>query len=232
MLKETEHTEKQTPNSLHTVTQSLDEPSNEDLMKRIKGREERALEILIKRLTPILRSIVGGNISNDQDVTDVVEEVFLGVWNQAQNFDTTQGKALGWIFTMARRRAIDRVRRHQAYDRAEMRFRLSTETGTSHLAGDDVGREADKSDTAAIFEKLLLTLPEAQSAVVRMAFYRGLSQREIARDLNQPYGTVKTRLELGIKKLRAAISKMGPRESWLVTPPDRKASHSVISKII
>ena len=190
-------------------------------MERIRRRDERALEALIQRYQAMLRSIVGRMLSNDQDVEDVLEDVFLNVWNVTANFDGSRGTALAWIITIARRRAIDCVRRWQAYDRAEKRFQASADTGCSHFAGDDVEREAANSDTAAIFRKLLSTLPPLQSAVVRMAFYRGLSQREIARQTGLPLGTVKTRLELGVKKLRAAVSVMGSREDWLAGEPYR-----------
>jgi RNA polymerase sigma-70 factor (ECF subfamily) len=190
------------------------EIEDSNLMERIQSRDERALETLIKRYSAMLRSVVGRMIVVEQDVTDVVEEVFLGVWNQAGNFDQTKGMAIGWIITMARRRAIDRVRRLQADGRAEMRFRISTETGTSHFAANDVQKEAAHSDTASVFENLLSTLPTPQCAVVRMAFYRGLSHREIACETGIPLGTIKTRIELGVKKLRAAIVAIGSLESF------------------
>jgi RNA polymerase sigma-70 factor (ECF subfamily) len=193
------------------------ECSDEELMERIQSRDEQALEILMDRYEGMLRSVVGRMLSNDQDVTDVVEEVFLGVWNQAVNFETSKGRAIGWIITMARRRAIDRVRRCQAYDRAEMRFRLANDTGTQHLAKDDVEEQAASADNEATFSELISKLPEAQRQVVHMAFYRGLSQREIARETGIPLGTIKTRLELGVKKLRAAVCAMGTREEWLAT---------------
>ena len=193
----------------------LCDAEDSELMERIQSRDERALETLIKRFQALVRSVVERILPNKEDVSDVVEEVFMGVWKQAANFDLLKGKPLGWIITIARRRAIDRVRRRQAYDRAETRFRISTETGTSHFAGDDVEKSAMESETATMFQKLLFTLPVAQSAVVRMAFYRGLSQREIARETGIPLGTIKTRLELGVKKLRAAVSAFGSREEWL-----------------
>jgi RNA polymerase sigma-70 factor (ECF subfamily) len=186
-----------------------------DLMERIRFRDEGALEILMQRFQALVRGAVKRIIQNDQDVTDLVEEVFLGVWNQAANFDSLKGKPVGWIVTIARRRAIDRVRRRQAYDRAEMRFRMSTDNGKSHFAVNDVQKEAAQSDTASVFENLLLMLPTAQCAVVRMAFFRGLSHREIARETGIPLGTVKTRIELGVKKLRAAVLTIGSREAWL-----------------
>jgi RNA polymerase sigma-70 factor (ECF subfamily) len=216
MLYEFDHQQIEALRQQNAVaTRPAGDPADEELMERIQRRDETALETLIKRYEAMLRSVVGRMISNDQDVTDVVEEVFLGVWNQAANFDTSKGRAIGWIITMARRRAIDRVRRCQAYDRAEMRFRISTETGTSHFAGDDVEQAATEADMAAIFQNLLSTLPEAQREVVRLAFYCGLSQREIARETGIPLGTIKTRLELGVKKLRAAVSAMGSRDQWL-----------------
>lgn len=185
-----------------------------ELMERIQSRDERALETLIKRYSAIVHSVVHRRIAREEDVTDVVEEVFLGVWNQAGNFDLTKGEAIGWIITMARRRAIDRVRRCQAYDRAEMRFCISSDTGRSHFAVNDVHKEAAHSDFASVFENVLVTLPTAQSAVVRMAFYRGLSHREIACETGIPLGTVKTRIELGVKKLRVALLAIGSREAW------------------
>jgi len=199
------------------IPKSSAEPADEELMERIQARDENALATLMRRYQAMLRSVIGRMISNDQDVSDVLEEVFLGVWNQASNFDTRKGKAVGWIITMARRRAIDRVRRCQAYDRAEKRFRLAADTGSSHLAMDDVEEHAANADCAGIFRELLAALPEAQREVVKMAFYRGLSQREIARETGIPLGTIKTRLELGVKKLRAAVCAMGSRQDWLLS---------------
>jgi RNA polymerase sigma-70 factor (ECF subfamily) len=216
MLYEFDHQQISEFSKQHAPSGADLEVSDEELMERIQAREERALEILIKRYDAMLRSVVGRMVSNDQDVTDVVEEVFLGIWNQASNFDTTKGRPIGWFITMARRRAIDRVRRRQAYDRAEMRFRLSTDTGTQHLATDDVEEHAVCSDNAAMFAEFIANLPSAQQEVVRMAFYQGLSQREIARKTGIPLGTVKTRLELAVKKLRTAVTALGSRDEWLV----------------
>jgi len=200
----------------HPVASSAgSECSDEELMRRIQARDERALEILMKRYESLLRSSAGRILAVDQDVTDVVEEAFLGVWNQASNFDLSKGKVVGWLITIARRRAIDRVRRRQAYDRAEMRFRLSTDTGYQHFAPDDIQEQAASSEYAAVFADLIARLPEAQRRVVELTFYRGLSQREIARETGIPLGTIKTRIELGVKKLRALVCAMGTREEWL-----------------
>jgi RNA polymerase sigma-70 factor (ECF subfamily) len=182
------------------------ESTDSELMEGIQAGDERALETLIRRFQSLVRSVVERMIPSDHDVSDVIEEVFLSIWKQAANFDSLKCNPIGWIITIARRRTSER---------AELRYRISSETGTTHFAGDDVEKSALKSEMASMFQKLLSTLPIAQSAVVRMAFYRGLSHREIARETGIPLGTVKTRIELGIKKLRAAVSAFGSRDKWL-----------------
>ena len=77
--------------------------TDSELMERIQSRDERALETLIKRFQALVRSVVERIIPNNQDVSDVVEEVFLSVWNQAANFDSLKGNPIRWIITIARR---------------------------------------------------------------------------------------------------------------------------------
>jgi RNA polymerase sigma-70 factor (ECF subfamily) len=216
MISELDQLTVKNPRQGTTTSIRPGEPSDEKLKEGIQFRDEAALEMLIKRYQPLLRSIVGNMLENDQDVSDAVEEAFLCVWEHSENYDCTKGKAIAWIVTMGRRRAIDRVRRRQAYDRAEMRFRESSQTGTSHLADDDVKEQAAGADNAEVFARLIAQLPEAQQQVVYLVFYQGLSQREIARETGIPLGTVKTRVELGIKKLRVAVKKLGSRDEWLL----------------
>ena len=103
------------------------EVTDEQLMARIQARDEAALSAMYHRHTPILRTVISRVVHNESDVEDLLQEVFLEMWNRAQSYDETKGKVLGWLVTLARRRAIDRVRRRQAYARAEERLRLETE---------------------------------------------------------------------------------------------------------
>jgi RNA polymerase sigma-70 factor (ECF subfamily) len=185
----------------------IGETADDDLMEWIQRRDERALETLIKHYRPLLRGIVARQIANDHDVTDVVKEVFLGVWNQSAKFDTSKGKLIIWIITIGRRRAIDRVRRRQAYDRAVVGLSVHRETEDGRFAGDKVEKTAMGLETAAKFQELLSSLPKPQSAIVRMAYDRGLSHREMARETSVPLGTTKTRRKLGVKKLRKAVAQ-------------------------
>src|SRR6187397_1260255 len=101
--------------------QATGEPTDEQLMGRIKAQEDSALAHLYRRHFALLRTVISRVLNNDHDVDDLVQEVFLEVWRQAEHYSEEKGKALGWLVTLARRRAIDRVRKKQAYYRAQER---------------------------------------------------------------------------------------------------------------
>lgn len=198
----------------HTLTTQLGiENSDEQLMAQIKNRSEDALAALYRRHTPLLRTIIARVVNNDTDTDDLLQEVFMEIWNRVDRYEEAKGKALGWIVTLARRRAIDKVRKKQAYARAEERLREQTygEANAMHPSTDD---QAMNGDTAEIFQRILSTLPPAQREAVQLAYYAGLSQRDIARKTGIPLGTIKTRLELAVRKLRAGITALGGRGEW------------------
>lgn len=186
-------------------------PSDEQLMLLIQQGDEAALATLYRRHTAILRTVIARVVHIDADVDDLIQELFLEAWKRAQTYDETKGKVLGWLITMARRRAIDRVRRRQAYARAEERLRLQTDPNAVH---DHVEEDATASERTAMLREALATIPDAQREALQMAFYQGLSQRQIAAKTGVPLGTIKTRLELAVRKLRVTLSSLGGAEEW------------------
>jgi len=201
------------------------DPSDEDLLARIKAQDEQALSALYERHTPLLRTIIARVINNDHDVDDLVQEVFLEIWRQAAHFDETRGKALGWIVTLARRRAIDKLRKRQAYFRAAERMRV--ELGSTPTTSDCVEDDVMASDAREILQRVVSRLPNAQRDAVQLAYYRGLSQREIAARTGIPLGTVKTRLELAVGKLRSAILALGGKNAWRANSRNHSRPHHV-----
>ena len=185
-------------------------PTDEQLMARIQAREDQAIAILYRRHTSLLRTITGRILNNESDVDDQLQEVFLEVWRQAAHYDVEKGKVLGWIVTLARRRSIDRLRKKQAYFRAQERLRVEPEP-PPHQGADE---EVAASETAEIFGRVIATLPLAQREALNFAYYRGLSQREIAAQTGIPLGTIKTRLELALRKVRVAIISLGGAGEW------------------
>lgn len=182
--------------------------SDEQLMERMQQGDETALAALHHRHRGLLRTIISRMINNDHDVDDLVQECLLELWRHAGNYRVEKGHALGWIVTLVRRRTIDRIRRKAAYGRAQDRLREESATvcETMHSGADEVVAQNDRAEAVS---RLLAHLPPAQQEVVQLAYYRGLSQREIAAHTGIPLGTIKTRLELGLRKLRSAVLAFG-----------------------
>ena len=185
------------------------EPTDEQLMENIKAADEPSLGLLQRRHQALLRTVIGRIVSNDYDVDEIVQECLLEVWRRASSYDPAKGQALGWLVTLSRRRAIDRLRRKSAYWRAQDRFRVECETEASTAMHCGADEEAAQDDTAAVVGRLISNLPEAQQQAVQLAYYQGMSQRQIAAHTGIPLGTSKTRLELAMRKLRSAALAFG-----------------------
>ena len=179
-------------------------PTDEVLMARIKERDEEALTMLYYRHGKLLKSVMSRCVYDDQHCEDLLQEVFVEIWNRAEHYSEDKGRALGWLIRLARRRALDRVRRFQAYFRAEQRLRdrEEVESGEQMLDGD---AEIEQRDLGSRLEDALSQLPPAQAEAVRLAYLEGLSQRDIVARTGIPLGTIKTRIELGLRKLRGAM---------------------------
>lgn len=183
-------------------------PTDLELMHAIQEEKPEALEQLYDRYNGILKALILRVIHNEAEADDLLQEIFMEIWNQAKNFSAEKGKPLGWMVTLARRRAIDGLRKKQAYARAGERFQNETEQQPDAWVHNATQEEITFGDTRLLVRRVIKTLPEAQQQAIELAFFRGMSQREIAANTNTPLGTVKTRLELGLKKLYEGLKEL------------------------
>ena len=196
---------------MEAQTLSAPEPApvgDEALMAQIQERVPEALASLYDRYSGILKSLIMGVIHNDAEADDLLQEIFMEIWNQAAHYSAQKGKPLGWIVTLTRRRSIDRLRKKQAYARAEERLQNETEQQPEAWVHNSTEDDIEVSDTRRLILGILKNLPPAQREAIDMAFYHGMSQREIAAKTGIPLGTIKTRLELGLKKISEALRGM------------------------
>jgi RNA polymerase sigma-70 factor (ECF subfamily) len=181
---------------------------DEMLMQEITQRRQQALKELYSRYARSLRALIGSVVHEESEADDVLQESFLQIWREAHHYSPKAGKPLGWVITIARRRAIDRVRRRDSYRRAKQRFEDETKPQTQPVRTSATNREVSQSDLRQFLGRQMKTLPKVQREAVELAYFRGLSQREIAATTNTPLGTVKTRLQLGLRKLSQCIRPM------------------------
>jgi RNA polymerase sigma-70 factor (ECF subfamily) len=174
------------------------------LVRRMAAGDEAALGLLYDRWSPMLHSVALRIVGDPNDAEEVLEETFWQAWRQAGRFEETRGGVSTWLSMILRSRALDRVR---------ARGRLREERWDSVLepamAGEDTrgapDSHAELDEMRRLVTAAVAQLPAEQRQTVELAYFRGMSQTEIAAALGQPLGTVKTRARLALQKLREAL---------------------------
>lgn len=178
-------------------------PRDAELLARIAERDESALGALYDRFAPTLLAICARILGSSGDADDVVQEVFLQVWRQASRYDPARSSVSGWLSLIARSRAIDRLRNRRVADRVAAESHAEDPRTDASPEG---LRNVFLAERRARIEGALQALPAEQREVIELAFFRGLTQNEIAERTGTPLGTVKTRTLLAMKKLRKALA--------------------------
>jgi RNA polymerase sigma-70 factor (ECF subfamily) len=167
------------------------------LLTRIRDRDEGAVEELYARYSGPLYSLAYQVTGADRFAQDVVQEVFIAVWKDAGRFDPARGALGAWLFSLARHKAIDLVRRE-----ANVRKRTADVDLEFEVAADDVDREAWLRIRRDRVRVAMESLPEAQRTALELAFFAGLTHVEVSERLGIPLGTAKTRIRSALLRLR------------------------------
>jgi RNA polymerase sigma-70 factor (ECF subfamily) len=178
---------------------------DEMLIYEITQRQQHALKELYSRYARSLRALIGSVVHEESEADDVLQESFLQIWREAHHYSPKAGKPLGWVITIARRRAIDRVRRRDSYRRAKQRFEDEIKPRSQAGRVSQTAANVSQSDLRRFLGQQMETLPPVQREAVELAYFNGMSQREIAATTRTPLGTVKTRLQLGLRKLTQCV---------------------------
>jgi RNA polymerase sigma-70 factor (ECF subfamily) len=170
-----------------------------ELMEAVVRRDSDAMAAIYERYESMLRAVISSILHEGGETDDVLHDVFIQLWNGADRFLAEKGLQ-GFLVTVAKRRALDRLRRRLAYRRAtdrletQMREEFNNKIRTLRV-------KPTNFDLSELLCRMIRLLPEAQQEVVQLTFFKGLSQREIAAQKSIALGTVKTRLQLAQKKL-------------------------------
>lgn len=192
------------------MERELPEPANVDrearraedaaLLARIVARDERAVEALYARYSGPLYSLAYQVTGADRFAQEVVQEVFIAVWKDATRFDPARGALAPWLFSLARHKAIDLVRRE-----ANIRKRTADVDMELEVASDDVADEAWQHVRRDRVRAAIAQLSEPQRTALELAFFAGLTHVEVAERLGIPLGTAKTRIRSALLKLRDVL---------------------------
>jgi RNA polymerase sigma-70 factor (ECF subfamily) len=177
---------------------------DEQLMARLAMRDIKAFEALYDRYGTLVYSTALRVVGDVQLAEDIAQEVFLRIWRRPDHYVPQRGRFITWLLSVARNGAVDQIRIRGRRRRHE----TAGEDSARELPADE-GRDpalmAQLADERQKVRQALTSLPAEQKRVIEMAYYGGYTQQEIAELLDQPLGTVKTRIRLGMQKLRAAL---------------------------
>ena len=176
-----------------------------ELVRAIQRGDESALGALYDRYSAILFGLIVRIVNSRPEAEDILQQVFLQVWNRAASFDEARGKVFTWLVTLARSRAIDRVRALAVRAKAvDIAGQASAQVAAA--VGDELVLRGEQRE---FIRGLLQELPDEQRTVLLLAYFEGLTQTEIAERLGQPLGTIKTRMRTALIRLREALKGRG-----------------------
>jgi RNA polymerase sigma-70 factor (ECF subfamily) len=200
-----------TPRSLMVQQQAGPRAPDHALVARFAVGDERALGELYDRHGAMAYSLALAIVRERADAEEVVADVFGQAWRSAAGYDPGRGSVAGWLATITRSRALDLVRARGRRARAIERAAQADTDGLAAPLGataDLPDRRLERGEARRLVVRSLEELPEPQRRVIELAYFGGLSQTEIAAELQEPLGTVKTRMRAGMEKLRGSLAPL------------------------
>lgn len=194
--------EKQGPGIQNQVT-------DEELLAHLVDGEQWPMAVLYDRYVRLVFSMVLKILHDEKQAEDIVQEVFLRVWRSADSFRAGRGDFVNWLLGIAHNRAIDELRRQGSQRRSAVIVDDNEALGRVPDPNEGPAELARIVQERRAVRRALETLPAEQRHVIELAYFGGLSQREIAEHTGAPLGTVKTRVRLGLKKLRDSLETAG-----------------------
>ena len=192
----------QKPLSTPIMQKDQTRDTDQQLIDKTKNRDKAAFREIYSRFSQLVFNLVYRVLKDREETEEVVQEVFLQIWNKSDTYDSTRGALSTWIINISRSRSIDRLR---ALGKREHSTDLNEETLNSKY---DFSRIIEnREERRKVIQEALDSLPEDQRIAIEMVYFDGFTHVETAEKLNEPVGTIKTRLRLGIAKLR---EKIGP----------------------
>lgn len=195
--------------------------SDGELISLVTQGDQDALGMLYERYSRAIYSFSLRIVGDAQVAEEILQEVFVRAWQQGGSFQSARGTLITWLLSITHNLSIDEVRRRKRRPQKAESEEPETILATLADDGSNVEEEVWLSSLRVSIQDALKQLPAAQREAIELAYFQGLTQREIAETLGEPLGTIKTRMRLGMLKLR---EQLGPVVSELAEPAEVKRS--------
>ena len=178
-------------------------PRDHELAARLVAGDESALREVYRAHAPAVLGLARRVLSNEALAEEVVQEVFVRLWEQPERLDVSRGPVRAFLLKMTHSRAVERVRSEESQRRRVDELERQPTRASADPAG-----LLEKHEAEIAVREALAALPESQRQPIEMAYFEGLSYRDVARKLNEAEGTVKYRIRTGMQKLRTALRSL------------------------
>ena len=179
------------------------------LLAQVVNGDSRALDTLYDRYARVVYGMALRILGESELAEDVVQETFWRVWRRARTFQSNRGKVAAWIFGIAHNLSVDELRRQRSRPRSVYDTDATPVLRDREDSRMDVVADALENERGRLIDAALQHISADQREAIELAYFGGLSQSEIAARLQNPLGTVKTRIRLGLQKLRDILAAQG-----------------------
>lgn len=173
-------------------------------MNAMADGESSAMETLYDRYSRPVFSFAFRMLGDRDHAEDLTQEVFLRAWRRSSRFSDTRGSLISWLLSITHNMAIDEIRKKQRRPRKAESSEPELLMGTLRDTDEPVEERAVTSDIGRVVRHALSEIPDNQRIVLELGYFRGMTQREIAEELDTPLGTIKTRMRLALKRLQGS----------------------------
>jgi len=173
--------------------------SEEELVMLLQQKDKQAFSYLYDHYAPALNTVIFRMVNDNALAEDILQEVFVKIWNHLSDYDKYKGRLFTWMLNIAKNHSIDTLR-SKGYQKQQ---KISSDENSVHMMSDG-GAAARRSDTIGLRKQLFLLKPEYRE-LIELAYFSGYTQDEIAKQTGIPLGTVKTRLRTAIIELKKIL---------------------------
>lgn len=177
------------------------QPSDSQLLADVAAKDRMALSTLYDRHAPTFLAAALRIVGNQAEAEDVLQEAILLIWDKAATYRSESGAPFSWMITLLRNKALERLRSNRRRDLLPSQKVANTESPNQSSPG----AFAESNETNSRLRSAVLALPDEQRQAIELAYYDAMTQTQIAASLNEPLGTIKTRIRRGLMKLRDVL---------------------------
>jgi RNA polymerase sigma-70 factor (ECF subfamily) len=190
--------------SVATPEQELSIAEDIMMIQRIAHRDSRSFQDFYRKYSGLIFTTISNVLNDHHDSEDVMQEVLMQIWNKAHLYEPRKGKPLTWVTTMARNRAIDRIRSKQRRSRLNNDFEMEVRPEQPEFE-ESSSEQYEAKERNDILHSAVDKLTEDQKQAIALTYFAGLTQAEVAERLGEPLGTVKARIRRGVTRLESLV---------------------------